>query len=64
MGIFPPGLILWHPDGQPCMVVGMYGNQVFRPLMEVILEMRELFVKGRVIDRWKAVEDERSHRSL
>lgn len=64
MGIFPPGLIVWHPQGQPCVVVGQYGNQEFRPLLEAILEVRELLVNQVVIDRWKVVEDERAHGSL
>ena len=35
-GIFPPGLIVMHLRGQPCVVVGRYGDEEWRPLLEVL----------------------------
>lgn len=35
-GIYPPGLILQHPKGRACVVIGKYGDQEFKPLIEGI----------------------------
>lgn len=41
LGNFPPGLVLQAPGGQPCVVVGQYGNQEFRPLTPAVISKEE-----------------------
>jgi len=40
-GTFPPGLILQVPGGEPCVVVGHYGELRVEPLMEYVLGKKE-----------------------
>ena len=47
-GTFPPGLILQVPGGDPCVVVGRYGELEVVPLMQHVLGIGSKLTTQRV----------------